>query len=80
MPSIGATGRGKLVWAMDCSRVAGLGLSHLLEPRRISKAPAFGGWLTSYVKLKLVEKLNGQRMSTHSMYGIWLIFPYKEIG
>ena len=33
----------------------GLGLSHFLEPRRLSRAPAFVGWLLSYVKVKVIE-------------------------
>ena len=47
-PSTGALGRGKPVEAMDCSLAAGLGLSHLLEPRRLSMALALVGWLPSY--------------------------------
>ena len=39
-----------------CSLVVGLGLGHLLEPRRLSMAPAFVGWLLSYVKVKVIEK------------------------
>ena len=41
---------------MDCSLAAGLGLSHLLEPIRLSRAPAIVGWLLSIVKKKVIEK------------------------
>ena len=44
-PSIGAARRGKPVGAMDYSLAAGLSLSYLLEPRRLSRAPALVGWL-----------------------------------
>ena len=56
LPSTGVTGRGKSVKAMDCSLATDLGLSHLLEPRRLSRAPALVGWLLSYVKKKVIKK------------------------
>ena len=49
--------RGKPVGDMDCSLAMGLGLSHLMEPRRIFRAPGFVGWLLSYVKFKVIEKI-----------------------
>ena len=54
--TLGATGRGKPVKAMDCSLASGLGLSHLLEPKRFSRAPTIVGWLLSFVKKKVIEK------------------------
>ena len=63
-----------------CSLVVGLGLSHLLKPQRLSRAPSFVGWLLSYVKLRVIEKVNGQRMSTHSLYSVRLIPPYRATG
>ena len=50
LPSIGAAGRGKPVGAIDCSLVAGLGLSHLLKPKRLSRVLALVGWLLSNEK------------------------------
>ena len=50
LPSIAAAGRGKPIGAIDCSMAVGLGLSHLLEPRRLSRAPALVGWLLSCEK------------------------------
>ena len=45
LPSTTVAWRGKLVRAMDFLLEAGLGLSHLLEPRRLSRAPTLVGWL-----------------------------------
>ena len=58
MPSTGVAGRGKLVGSMNYSLAVGLGLSHSLEPKRLSKAPALVGWLLSYVKRKVIEKIS----------------------
>ena len=55
--SIGAPGRGKPVGAMDCSLVASLGLSHLLEPIRLSRASSLVGWLLYYEIVKFIESL-----------------------
>ena len=56
MPSTVVAGRGKPVRAMDCSLAVGLGLSRLLNPRRISRALALVGWLLSCEKKKVIEK------------------------
>ena len=46
----------KTRWGYGCSLAAGLGLSHFLEPRRISRELAFVGWLLSCVKVKCCLK------------------------
>ena len=65
---MGAVGRGKPVGAMDYLLAAGLGLSHLLEPRRPYRAPALVGWLLSYVKKKMIEKEDQLSEDEYSLF------------
>ena len=53
---------------MEFLLAAGLGLSHLLELRRLSRAPALVGYLLSYVKKKVIEKEEQWLEDEHSLF------------